>query len=76
MQGNTLRSRFFIGGNWKANGTKASIVELVEGLNKGQEGIPMNVEAVCAPPFIYLSQVAESLNPRYGASQKASSARH
>ena len=28
--------RFFVGGNWKMNGNKKSVDELVEILNKGQ----------------------------------------
>jgi len=56
-------AKFFVGGNWKCNGTKASVKQLVADLNAGT--VPSNVDVVCAPPFVYLSQVADSLKPPY-----------
>jgi hypothetical protein len=35
--------RYLIGGNWKANGTQASVAALVDTLNSGGR-IPLNVE--------------------------------
>lgn len=56
-------AKFFVGGNWKCNGTTASITQLVEDLNHGS--VPSDVEVVCAPPFPYLTHVQGSLKPPY-----------
>ena len=50
-QGN---GRFIVGGNWKCNGTKASVEALVAGLNAGD--LADNVDVVVAPPFLYMDQ--------------------
>jgi len=52
-------AKFFVGGNWKCNGSRESVKKLVSDLNNGS--VPDNVDVVCAPPFIYLSQVSQSL---------------
>ena len=58
--------KFFIGGNWKANGSPDSVKTLVEELNAGKlEVDAKDVEVVCAPPFVYLSEVKNSLRPEY-----------
>merc|ERR1712168_485873 len=54
--------RFFVGGNWKMNGTLASIDKLVEMLNSAS--IKADSEIVCAPPALYLSYVRENLTSR------------
>lgn len=54
---------FFVGGNWKCNGSKQTITELVEDLNSGS--VPGNVEVVCAPPSIYLTHVGAALKKPY-----------
>ncbi|KFM27931.1 Triosephosphate isomerase, chloroplastic [Auxenochlorella protothecoides] len=51
---------FFVGGNWKANGSTASVNTLVKELNEAGS-LPKNVEVVVAPPFIFLDQVQQSL---------------
>jgi glyceraldehyde 3-phosphate dehydrogenase len=51
--------KFIVGGNWKCNGSSASIAELVQTLNTGHIG--RDVEVVVAPPAIYSSQVASTL---------------
>jgi len=57
--------RFFVGGNWKLNGTKESIKILVEGLNSGKRPETSQVELLVAPPFMYLSFVRENLSSDY-----------
>lgn len=52
-------AKFFVGGNWKCNGTIESITKLIEDLNAGS--VPADVDVVCAPPFVYLSLVSKSL---------------
>jgi triosephosphate isomerase len=58
----TGSGKFFVGGNWKCNGTKESTKKLVEELNsaKFEEG----VDVVVAPPFLYIGQVISSLTDR------------
>lgn len=43
---------FFVGGNFKMNGTKESVTKIVDGLNKAD--LPSNVEVVIAPPAPYI----------------------
>lgn len=54
-----MARQFFVGGNFKMNGSKASLTEIVENLNKAD--LPVNVEVVIAPPCAYIALVA-SLN--------------
>jgi len=49
--------KFFVGGNWKMNGSKESITQLVGCLNK--VGDKPNVDIVVAPPTIYLDYVKQ-----------------
>ncbi|KAL4422004.1 hypothetical protein ABPG77_005434 [Micractinium sp. CCAP 211/92] len=51
--------RFFIGGNWKCNGTLQSVTQLVDELNAGS--VPDSVEIVVAPTFVHLDRVQRSL---------------
>mmetsp|Transcript_71936 Transcript_71936/g.168385 ORF Transcript_71936/g.168385 Transcript_71936/m.168385 type:complete len:235 (+) Transcript_71936:55-759(+) len=52
--------KFIVGGNWKANGSPDSVKKLVEDLNAG-EVTSKDVEVICAPPFVFLSEVQGSL---------------
>ncbi|KAL3350877.1 hypothetical protein AABB24_023335 [Solanum stoloniferum] len=54
--------KFFVGGNWKCNGTKDSISKLVSDLNNAQ--LESDVDVVVAPPFLYIDQVKNSLTNR------------
>lgn len=51
--------KFFVGGNWKCNGSVSKVNELVGILNKSS--ITSNAEVVVAPPGLYLQSVAGSL---------------
>lgn len=55
--------KFFVGGNWKSNGTLASVEALVGGLNK--QPVPADVEAVIAPVFLHLPYVLHNVLPQY-----------
>eukprot|EP00670_Eutreptiella_braarudii_P000968 CAMPEP_0174299766 /NCGR_PEP_ID=MMETSP0809-20121228/57545_1 /TAXON_ID=73025 ORGANISM="Eutreptiella gymnastica-like, Strain CCMP1594" /NCGR_SAMPLE_ID=MMETSP0809 /ASSEMBLY_ACC=CAM_ASM_000658 /LENGTH=148 /DNA_ID=CAMNT_0015405151 /DNA_START=22 /DNA_END=465 /DNA_ORIENTATION=+ len=44
---------FIVGGNWKCNGTKESIRELMDAWNKGKDMSTADVEVVIAPPAVY-----------------------
>ncbi|XP_023533234.1 triosephosphate isomerase, chloroplastic-like [Cucurbita pepo subsp. pepo] len=54
--------KFFVGGNWKCNGTKESISKLVADLNNAK--LEDDVDVVVAPPFVYIDQVKSSLTSR------------
>ena len=53
-------------GNWKMNGTLASVIELVEGIKVGYRiGHFENTELVVCPPYIFLMEVAGMLEGSY-----------
>lgn len=54
--------KFFVGGNWKCNGTKDSISKLVTELNNAK--LEPDVDVVVAPPFVYLDLVKNALTDR------------
>ena len=43
--------RFIVGGNWKCNGTRASVKELVETLNKNVPNIEKNCDVLLSDIF-------------------------
>jgi triosephosphate isomerase (TIM) len=49
-----------VAGNWKMNGTLASITKLVESIKAGRKAVTTAELAVC-PPYVYLPQVAALL---------------
>jgi triosephosphate isomerase len=49
-----------VAGNWKMNGSKASIKELLDGIKKGIGDVASAEVAVC-PPFVYLADVEDQL---------------
>ncbi|KAF5745383.1 triosephosphate isomerase chloroplastic [Tripterygium wilfordii] len=53
---------FFVGGNWKCNGTTESISKLVSDLNSAN--LEADVDVVVAPPFLYIDQVKNTLTDR------------
>jgi len=53
--------KFFVGGNWKLNGDRASIEALSKTLNDA--GFPADVDVIVAPPSAYLSYAREKLSP-------------
>ncbi|KAF0024162.1 hypothetical protein F2P81_022964 [Scophthalmus maximus] len=55
---------FFVGGNWKMNGNKESLTELMGSLNTAI--LQEETEVVCAVPSIYLDFARSSLDPRIG----------
>ncbi|KAL1833804.1 triosephosphate isomerase, chloroplastic [Daucus carota subsp. sativus] len=54
--------KFFVGGNWKCNGTKDSISKLVTDLNSST--LEADVDVVVSPPFVYIDQVKNSLTDK------------
>ncbi|KAB2045802.1 hypothetical protein ES319_D01G187000v1 [Gossypium barbadense] len=72
--------KFFVGGNWKCNGTKDSITKLVSDLNSAKlesdvgilQPLFFNPYVVVAPPFVYLDQVTSLLTDRIEVSAQNS----
>jgi triosephosphate isomerase len=56
-----MARKFFVGGNFKMNGSKSSIKSIVENLNNAT--LDPNVEVVISPPAAYLSYTREHLKP-------------
>lgn len=55
----TSSRKFFVGGNWKCNGSLSQASDLVGLLNTAK--IPKNVEVVVAPSAIHASEVSKNL---------------
>ncbi|XP_065842385.1 triosephosphate isomerase-like [Oscarella lobularis] len=51
--------RFFVGGNWKMNGTKKSVDEIIAFLTK--EPLPADIDVVVSPPALYVPYVRDKL---------------
>ena len=51
--------RPMVAGNWKMHGTRASVVELINGLN--QQALPAGVDVAVFPSCLHLSQVVDGL---------------
>ncbi|KAE8698710.1 Triosephosphate isomerase [Hibiscus syriacus] len=62
--------KFFVGGNWKCNGTIDSITKLVSDLNSAK--FENDVDVVVSPPFVYLDMVSSSLTDRIEVSAQNS----
>ncbi|KAI3652856.1 hypothetical protein MP228_002281 [Amoeboaphelidium protococcarum] len=56
-----MTRKFFVGGNWKLNGSTSECDKLVQQLNDAQFD-QSKVEVVVAPPSIYLSHVQSKVN--------------
>ncbi|CCC08460.1 hypothetical protein SMACR_02004 [Sordaria macrospora] len=55
-----MARQFFVGGNFKMNGTQKDLKAIVENLNNAQ--LDSNAEVVIAPPALYLDFVKQNLN--------------
>lgn len=55
--------KFFVGGNWKCNGTKDSVAKLIDDLNAAE--VPDDIDIIVAPVFIHLEQVRNGLKKPY-----------
>lgn len=56
--------KFFVGGNWKMNGSRSKVQEIVTFLNTCTA--LDNVDVVCAPPALYTSWVVDNVDKRVG----------
>jgi len=54
--------KFFVGGNWKCNGTHASVEKLVDELNAAAATVSAtDVDIVVAPPFLFIDWVRANI---------------
>ncbi|WCJ19618.1 triosephosphate isomerase [Euphorbia peplus] len=60
-----MARKFFVGGNWKCNGTTEEVKKIVATLNDGQVPSSDVVEVVVSPPSVFLSLVKSSLKPDF-----------
>ncbi|XP_073021245.1 triosephosphate isomerase, cytosolic [Primulina eburnea] len=56
-----MARKFFVGGNWKCNGTTEEVKKIVSTLNAGDVPSQDVVEVVISPPFVFLPVVKSSL---------------
>ncbi|XP_074539587.1 triosephosphate isomerase B [Halichoeres trimaculatus] len=59
-----MSRKFFVGGNWKMNGDKKSLGELIQTMNGAT--VDPNVEVVCGAPSIYLDFARSKLDAKFG----------
>ncbi|KAK1668118.1 hypothetical protein QYE76_056277 [Lolium multiflorum] len=57
--------KFFVGGNWKCNGTSDDVKKIVTVLNEAEVPSEDAVEVVVSPPFVFLQQVKGLLRPDF-----------
>ncbi|XP_047328767.1 triosephosphate isomerase, cytosolic [Impatiens glandulifera] len=60
-----MARKFFVGGNWKCNGTTEEVKKIVATLNDGQVPSADIVEVVVSPPYIFLPVVQSLLKPDF-----------
>ncbi|KAH9604036.1 hypothetical protein KSS87_015022 [Heliosperma pusillum] len=58
-----MARKFFVGGNWKCNGTTGEVKKIVETLNAGKIASSDVVEVVVSPPYVFLTTVKSELRP-------------
>ena len=56
--------KFFVGGNWKMNGNRSKVQEIVTFLNTCTALDAVDV--VCSPPALYTSWVVDNVDKRVG----------
>ncbi|KAG8435757.1 hypothetical protein GDO86_013628 [Hymenochirus boettgeri] len=55
--------KFFVGGNWKMNGDKKSLGELINTMNAGK--VNADTEVVCGAPSIYIDFARQKLDSKF-----------
>jgi glyceraldehyde 3-phosphate dehydrogenase len=66
MATNNSARKFFVGGNWKCNGTKDSVKKLIATLNAAP--LSRGVEVVVAPPALFSREAVDCLRKDVGVS--------
>ncbi|XP_072057788.1 triosephosphate isomerase, cytosolic-like [Arachis hypogaea] len=60
-----MARKFFVGGNWKCNGTTEEVKKIVTTLNEAKVPGEDVVEVVVSPPFVFLPVVKSLLRPDF-----------
>ncbi|KFK34792.1 hypothetical protein AALP_AA5G193800 [Arabis alpina] len=60
-----MARKFFVGGNWKCNGTAEEVKKIVNTLNEAQVPSQDVVEVVVSPPYVFLPLVKSTLRPDF-----------
>ncbi|KAF3553697.1 hypothetical protein F2Q69_00015106 [Brassica cretica] len=60
-----MARKFFVGGNWKCNGTAEEVKKIVNTLNEAQVPSQDVVEVVVSPPYVFLPLVKSILRPDF-----------
>ncbi|XP_065879950.1 triosephosphate isomerase, cytosolic [Euphorbia lathyris] len=60
-----MARKFFVGGNWKCNGTTEEVKKIVTVLNEAEVPSEDVVEVVVSPPFVFLPMVKGLLRPDF-----------
>ncbi|GAB2235029.1 hypothetical protein Droror1_Dr00004306 [Drosera rotundifolia] len=60
-----MTGKFFVGGNWKCNGTTEEVKKIVTTLNQAEVPSEDVVEVVVSPPFVFLTYVKSLLRPDF-----------
>ena len=55
-----MSKKYIVAGNWKMNGSKETVYDLILKIKSGVENI-QNVQWIVFPPYIFLDRTAESL---------------
>ncbi|EEP80110.1 triosephosphate isomerase [Uncinocarpus reesii 1704] len=59
-----MARKFFVGGNFKMNGTQKSIADIISNLNNAN--LDPNTEVVLSPPALYLLLTRSQADPKFG----------
>ncbi|XP_050203370.1 triosephosphate isomerase, cytosolic [Mercurialis annua] len=60
-----MARKFFVGGNWKCNGTTEDVKKIVKTLNEAEVPSTDVVEVVLSPPFVFIPLVKDLLRPDF-----------
>jgi len=60
-----MARKFFVGGNWKCNGTTEEVKKIVNTLDEAQVPSQDVVEVVVSPPYVFLPVVKTLLRPDF-----------
>ncbi|KAJ4895890.1 hypothetical protein Rs2_22684 [Raphanus sativus] len=60
-----MARKFFVGGNWKCNGTSEEVKKIVNTLNEAKVPSQDVVEVVLSPPYVFLPLVKSILRPDF-----------
>ncbi|CAN1167168.1 Triosephosphate isomerase, cytosolic [Linum perenne] len=60
-----MARKFFVGGNWKCNGTSEEVKKIVALLNGAEVPSEDVVEVVVSPPYVFLPVVKSELRPDF-----------